>query len=323
MQSGKVELKTHYAMSATTSTQRFRLKHIPTLLKQTAIYWNRDDPWRLSAIVAYYAILALPGLLVVIISMLGYIWGSEQVEAQIYKEIHAAMGTSAADSMQSIFENAREGEASWIATVIGIGALVFGATGVFYHLQISINKVWEIRSDPKRAIWRYVIDRARSFGFVLIIAFLLLISFVVSAVLSSVQVYVGTWIPEVTFYLIWILETILSIAVISLLFALIFKYLPDVNIGWKSVWVGALITSILFAIGKELLSFYFGAASPGNVYGAAGSIIIVLLWVTYSSLILLFGSEFTWVFTKKYGFKFEPKKHAKYLNETELPKADL
>jgi membrane protein len=305
------------------TTQRFGFKHFPSLLKQTAISWNRDDPWRLSAIVAYYAILALPGLLVVIISMLGYIWGSDNVEAQIYKEIHAAMGSSAADSMQSIFENAREGDASWIATVMGIGALVFGATGVFYHLQISINKVWEIRSDPKRAIWRYIIDRARSFGFVLIIGFLLLISFVVSAVLTSVQDYVGTWIPEVTYYLIWMLETILSLAVVSVLFALIFKYLPDVNIGWKSVWVGAFITSVLFAIGKELLSFYFGEASPGNVYGAAGSIIIVLLWVTYSSLILLFGSEFTWVYTKRYDLKLEPKKHARFINESDLPKADL
>lgn len=296
-------------------SQRFRFKHLPILLKDTAIAWNKDDPWRLSAIVAYYAILSLPGLLVIIISMLGYFWGAEIIEGKVYEEIRTSMGQSTADAVESIFRNASEDQTSWIAAIIGIGALVFGATGVFYHLQISINRIWEVKSDPKSGLLRYAIDRTKSFGFVLVIGFLLLVSFVLSAVLSAMKDYIARWIPDIAYYLLMVSDLVLSFGVITLLFALIFKYLPDVIIAWKSVWIGALITSFLFAIGREGLSYYFGAASPGSVYGAAGSIIIMLLWVTYSCLILFFGAEFTWVFTKKYGYKMNPKSHARFINK--------
>ena len=262
--------------------------------------------------VAYYAILSLPGLLVVIITMLSYIYGADMIEGQIYSEIRATMGQSAAESVSSIMENSRIGEGSWLATILGIGALVFGATGVFFHLQISINRIWEVEPDPKNGIWRYLINRTRSFGFVMIIGFLLLISFVVSALLQALQSFISQWIPDLAYYLLYASELLISLGVITLLFALIFKYLPDVHIGWRSVWVGSIITSVLFTIGKEILSFYFGEASPGNVYGTAGSIVIILLWVSYSCLILFFGAEFTWIYTRRYGYKFKPKSHAKF-----------
>lgn len=292
--------------------ESFKIKHIPSLIVETARSWNRDDPWRLSAIVAYYAILSLPGLLVVIISLLGYFWGPEIIEGKIHNEINDTMGASAADSLQSIFENARSGEASLFSKILGIAALIFGATGVFYHLQISINNIWDIQSDPKNSILRYLIDRTRSFGFVLIVSFLLLVSFVVSALLAGLQGYLSKWFPELTYYFFKATNIIIQLGFATVLFALIFKYLPDVHIGWRSVWVGALITSVLFALGKEILAIYFGQASPGNTYGAAGSIIIVLLWVSYSCLILFFGTEFTWVFTKRYGYKFKPRSYAKF-----------
>jgi membrane protein len=292
---------------------RFSIKHLPSLIKETAIAWNKVDPWRLSAVIAYYAILSLPGLLVVIITMLSYIYGPSMIEGQIYSEIKATMGESAADSIRSIMENSLSGESSWIATVVGIGAMVFGATGVFYHLQISINRIWGVKSDPKHGLLRYVIDRSRSFGFVMVIGFLLLVSFVISALLRALQVYIIQWIPQVAYFVLWGAELVISLGVITVLFALIFKYLPDVHIGWRSVWKGAIITSVLFTIGKEILSFYFGEASPGTVYGAAGSLIIILLWVSYSSLIIFFGAEFTWVYTRRYGLKFRLKSHASYL----------
>ena len=291
--------------------KKFKLKDLPSLVKDAAVSWNRDDPWRLSAIVAYYAILSLPGLLVIIINVVGYIWGTEIVEGKIYNELEDALGTSTADGVQSIFESAREEGQSFVSAAISIGALIFGATGVFYHLQISINKVWEIQSDPKSEILRYLIDRVRSFGFVLIVAFLLLISFVVSALLSALHGYIGTWFPELSLYLVQMLNLLIPLAVITLLFALIFKYLPDAYIRWKTVWIGAIITSFLFTLGKELLSFYFSEASPGSIYGAAGSIIIVMLWVTYSCLILLFGAEFSWIYSKRYGHGIRPKSYAK------------
>jgi membrane protein len=293
--------------------KHFSLRDMPSLIKETVISWDKDDPWRLSAVVAYYAILSLPGLLVIIFNMLTYFWGADIVEGQIYDEIETAMGPSAANTIHSIFEGALEAEESLIATVIGIGALVFGATGVFYHLQISLNKVWEVKSVPKQGILRYIIDRTRSFGFVLIIGFLLLTSFIVSILLSAMQDYIAVWFPELSLYLMQAANIAISLAVITILFALIFKYLPDIIINWKSVWIGAFISSFLFAIGKEVLTIYFREASPGSVYGAAGSIIIILLWVTYSCLILLFGAEFTWVYTKRYGYKIQPKSHAKFI----------
>jgi membrane protein len=305
-------------------SSRFNIKHLPSLVKQTAIAWNKDDPWRLSAVIAYYAILSLPGLLVVIITMLSYIYGPGMIEGQIYSEIKATMGESAADSIRSIMENARGGQTSWIATMLFIGAMVFGATGVFYHLQLSINKIWGVKSDPKNGLLRYVIDRSRSFGFVMVIGFLLLVSFVISALLRALQVYIIQWIPQVAYYILWAAELTISLGVIALLFALIFKYLPDVHIGWRSVWIGSIITSVLFTVGKEILSFYFGEASPGTVYGAAGSLIIILLWVSYSSLIIFFGAEFTWIYTTRYGHRFRLKSHARFEpgSDPDKPKPD-
>lgn len=291
--------------------QKFKLKELPSLLKESIISWNSDDPWRLSAIVAYYAILSLPGLLVIIVNVVGYFWSADFVEGVVYDELEAAMGTSAADGVQNILESAGDGGQSLVATIISIGALIFGATGVFYHLQISLNKVWGIQSDPKSEILRYLLDRVRSFGFVLVVAFLLLISFVVSALLSALHNYIGIWFPELSLYLLQLLNLLIPFAVVTLLFALIFKYLPDAYIRWKTVWIGAIITSFLFTIGKELLSFYFSQASPGSIYGAAGSLIIIMLWVTYSCLILLFGAEFSWVYSRWYGHGIRPKSYAR------------
>jgi membrane protein len=296
--------------------EKFHFRHLPSLIKEAVVSWNRDDPWRLSAVVAYYAILSLPGLLVVIVNAVGYLWSPEMVEGEVYDQMESAMGAETADQILNILESAREGEQTLVSTLISIGGLLFGATGVFYHLQISLNKVWGIQPDPKSEIIRYLLDRARSFGFVLVIAFLLLMSFVVSALLSAVQDYMGTWFPEISLYFVQLMNILVPLVVITVLFALIFKYLPDAYIRWRTVWIGAFITSFLFTIGKELLSYYFSEASPGTMYGAAGSIIIVLLWVTYSCLILLFGAEFSWVYSKRYGYGIKPKAYAKYIQTT-------
>jgi len=289
----------------------FRFRDLPVLIKDAAVALMKDDPWRLSAVVAYYAVLSLPGLLVIVITMLTSFWEGDIVEGRIYDEIKVTMGESTADSIESIIDNSQSDDSSLFATIIGIAALIFGATGVFYHLQISLNRIWGVISEPKSQFIRYLLDRSKSFGFVIIIGFLLLTSFIVSALLKALQEYIVQWIPDISYYLLSVSELVISLGVITLLFALIFKYLPDVIIGWKSVWIGAIITSVLFTIGKEILSYYFSEASPGSVYGAAGSIVIVLLWVSYSCLILFFGAEFTWVYTNRYGIKFRAKSHAR------------
>ncbi|MFO7657566.1 MAG: YihY/virulence factor BrkB family protein, partial [Bacteroidales bacterium] len=303
------------AIVKTTKESRFKFRHIPSLIKETAINWTNDDPWRMSAVVAYYALLSLPGLLVITFSMLDFFWKNEIVEGEIYGQIESALGASTADTIKAIFAKASESQTTWFSAILGIGGLVFGATGVFFHLQISINRIWNLKSDPKSEFVRYLIDRTKSFGFVLVIGFLLLVSFVVSALLNSLEGYLAKWFPDVAYHFFLMGEILVSLGVVSVLFALIFKYLPDVHIGWRSVWVGAFITAILFTLGKALLSFYFGFSSPVNVYGAAGSVIIILLWVTYSCLILFFGAEFTWVFTQRYGYKMKPKSHAMFVDQ--------
>ena len=293
--------------------KKFKIQHFPRLIMQTSKEWNKDDPWRLSAIVAYYAVLSLPGLIVLIINSVGAIWGTEIVQGRLTEQIANAIGESAADSIQEIIASTQGGEKSVISTIIGIATLVFGATGVFYHLQLSLNKVWDLKQDPDSGIKKIVIDRLLGLGFVMVIGFLLLISFVLSTVLAVLNGYLEKIFSDFSVYIAMIASEILSLGIITVLFALLYRFLPDARIKWKSVWVGGFITAVLFTIGKYLLGLYFGTSDPGSTYGAAGSIVLILLWVSYSCLILFFGAEFTWVYANTYGHSIEPSSKAVYI----------
>lgn len=281
--------------------KKFKLKHLPSLFAKTFKAWNDDDPWRLSAVVAYYAVLSLPGLIVILINVVGSIWGPEIVQGHLTNEISSVLGQDAADTIKVMITETLDTEKNIISTLIGIASIIFGATGVFYQLQISLNKIWKIEDSGKFSFKKLLTDRARSFAFILVIGFLLLISFIVTAVLGALNSYIRELFPNIVLYVAFLLDLILSLGVVSSLFALMFKYMPDTKINWKTVWVGALITAILFTLGKYLLGLYFGTANPGSTYGAAGSIVLVLLWVSYSCLIFFFGAEFTRVFSKRYG----------------------
>jgi membrane protein len=289
------------------TTHQFSIKELPSLIKETYTSWMADDPFRLSAIVAYYTVLALPALLVIIINVIGAIWGVEIVQGQLTDEISAALGKDAASAIENIISETQNSESNFLSTVIGIGTLLFGATGVFYQLKISLNEIWKIKTNPNAKIWKIITDRALSFAFILVIGFLLLVSFIVTAAISALNSYIRDALPDVLLYIAYILDFVLSVGIISVLFALMFKYLPDAKIKWRTVWIGAILTAILFVVGKLLLGIYFGQADPGSTYGAAGSIVLILLWVSYSSLILFFGAEFTYVYAKRYGKGIEPK----------------
>lgn len=289
------------------TTHQFSIKELPSLIKETYTSWMADDPFRLSAIVAYYTVLALPALLVIIINVIGAIWGVEIVQGQVTDEISAALGKDAASAIENIISETQNSESNFLSTVIGIGTLLFGATGVFYQLKISLNEIWKIKTNPNAKIWKIVTDRALSFAFILVIGFLLLVSFIVTAAISALNSYIRDALPDVLLYIAYVLDFTLSVGIISVLFALMFKYLPDAKIKWRTVWIGAILTAILFVVGKLLLGIYFGQADPGSTYGAAGSIVLILLWVSYSSLILFFGAEFTYVYAKRYGKGIEPK----------------
>lgn len=286
--------------------QKFSISDLPKLLIETYKEWNKDDPWRLSAVVAYYAILSLPAFLVIIINTVGAIWGTEIVQGKLTDEISSALGQDAAESIKAIVESAQSENKSFISTVIGIATLLFGATGIFYHLQISLNQIWDIKVDPEAGWKKLVFDRARSFGFVLVIGFLLLISFMLTTSLSVLNSYISSIAGDMIVYFSFLTDIVISIGIITLLFALMFRYLPDAKIRWKAVWIGAFITAVLFVLGKYLLGLYFGKADPGSTYGAAGSIVLMLLWVSYSSLILFFGAEFTFVYAREYGITIKP-----------------
>ena len=251
------------------TSQQFSIKELPSLIKETYTSWMADDPFRLSAIVAYYTVLALPALLVIIINVIGAIWGVEIVQGQLTDEISAALGKDAASAIENIIIETQNSESNFLSTVIGIGTLLFGATGVFYQLKISLNEIWKIKTNPNVKIWKIITDRALSFAFILVIGFLLLVSFIVTAAISALNSYIRDALPDVLLYIAYILDFVLSVGIISVLFALMFKYLPDAKIKWRTVWIGAILTSILFVVGKLLLGIYFGQADPGSTYGAA------------------------------------------------------
>lgn len=274
------------------------LNKIWPLLKVTAKRWYARDPFKESSVIAYNAIFSLPGLLVVVVSVAGYFLGRDAVNGRLYTQVKQVMGPDTAEQIQQMIAAAYRNKDSTLATIIAIGTIIIGATAVFVQLQASLNNIWEVKAKPsKSGILIYLKTRLFSFGLILSIAFLLLISLVISSILSALSDWVLQHWSESLLVLFQILNFVISLVMTTLLFAFMFKILPDVKIKWRLVWVGALLTSLLFVIGKTLLGLYFGKAHPGSGYGAAGSVVLILLWASYSSMIVFFGAEFTRVYS--------------------------
>jgi len=290
------------------------------LLKRSFKQWNDKDPFRESAVIAYYAIFSLPGILLVVITLAGYFFGQEHISEYLYGQIAGAIGENTANQVQKVVDAAYDADQSFIATIIGIGTILFGATGVFFQLQKSLNFIWDVKPDPKRSgILQMAIARLFSLGMIISIAFLLLVLLVITAILSALSGYIESNLPDYFMTVFQILNIFISFAIITFLFALMFKYVPDAKIKWKTVWFGSALTSLLFILGKEGLGLYFRHASPGSGYGAAGFIILILLWTSYSSMIVFFGAEFTRAYYDyKYGGKIEPTRFATVDNKAEL-----
>ena len=287
-------------------------------LKETYQEWSDDDSFEKSASLAYYSVFSLPGLLIIIVTVASLIWSAQDIQEIISGQVGEAMGGDAAEQIQTMIENSQQKSNSTMALIVGIATLVFGATGVFSQLQKSLNNAWEVELDPDAGIMRTVISRITALGIILTIAFLLIVSLLLSAALSTINGWLQEQLPGIPSFLFFLVNNLVSVAVITVLFALMFKVLPDAKVEWRSVWAGALMTSILFTIGKFLLGFYFGQSEPGATFGAAGSIILIMLWVYYSSLIMLFGAEFTQVYARRNGHRIEPSKHARRSAEYRL-----
>jgi membrane protein len=279
------------------------------LFRQTFREWRDDGAPRLAAALAYYTTFSLAPLLVLIIAIAGLVGGREAAQNQTMAQIQDLLGVQGRQFVQGMIETASRPATGLTASAIGALTLLFGALGVFGELQNSLNTIWEVKPKPAKnfldGVKRFVVKRLMSFTMVLGIGFLLLASLVISAAISALGEYIGTRWPLADFWLQLINLTI-SFAVITLLFAMIFKFLPEIKIAWKDVWLGAAVTSALFSLGKFLIGLYLGRSQVGNIFGAAGSLAILLIWIYYSAQIVFLGAEFTQVYASTYGSKIVP-----------------
>ena len=277
------------------------IKSFFRLLKQAFDDFNQDGAPRLAASLSYYTIFSIAPLLIVVIAVAGLAFGQEAVRGQLDNQIQGLVGAEGADIVQELVQNASRPNEGTLAAVIGVVTLLLGAGGAFGQLQDSLNIVWGVK-PPNRGILGTIRARFLSFSMVLGVGFLLLVSLVLSAVLTGVQTYLTNQLPGGG-VLLQIGNQVFSFAIITLMFAMIYKFLPDTKVEWRDVWVGAAFTGFLFSIGKYLIGLYLGSSSVASSYGAAGSLVIILLWIFYSAQILLFGAEFTQVFAYNHGSK--------------------
>jgi len=288
-----------------------RPKEIWKLAKDTATDWVDDDAQTLAAALAYYALLSLAPLLVISVGIAGWFLGAEAARGQVSGQLSAIVGTEAADGIQSVVASADAPKRGVIGAVVGIVTLFVGASGVFGQLQTSLDRIWEVEPKPGRGLWVQAKERFFSFTMVLGVAFLLLVSLVLSSLLSSFGQFLADTLPGGA--VLWqVANFALSFGVVSLLFALIFKVIPDAKVQWRDVWVGAIMTALLFTIGKQLLGLYLGRAALGSSYGAAGSIVALVVWVYYAAQILFMGAEFTQVQARRRGATIEPSANAEH-----------
>jgi membrane protein len=287
------------------------------VLKEAASGFSQDNCAKLSAALSYYTIFAIGPLLIIIISLSAIFYGRDAVQGRLYGQLNGLIGSGAALQVQEIIKNSQHSHKGIVGTIIGTVFLVIGATGIFTEIQDSINFIWSLRAKPKRGIVKYFINRLLSFSLIVSLGFLLLVSLVVSALLDLLSDRLTNYFPHTTVYIFHVVNIVIIFVIISLLFAIIFKVLPDGKIKWKDAFIGASFTSILFIIGKAAIGFYLGRANLGATYGTAASVIIILTWVYYTSLILYFGAEFTKSYALEYGGGIIPDDTAVFIIKRE------
>jgi len=274
-------------------------------MKQVVSEWIAQDVPRMGAALAFYTFFAISPLFVIVLAIAGFWFGEQAARRELFSQFSGLVGSEGAEAVQALVSAARKPKTGAWATVIAGITLFVGATGVFVQLQDALNAVWIVRREPGRGLRNFIKDRLLSFALIVGIGFLLLVSLVLSAGLSALDKFMVVLVPA--HETVWQgINFVVSFGVITLLFAMIFKVLPDVKIAWRDVWIGAIITGLLFNVGKHLFGLYLGRSSVTSVFGAAGSLVIVLLWVHYSAQILFFGAKFTQVYSNWYGSHLEP-----------------
>lgn len=299
-------------------TEREKFKGVWNILKATFTGFNDHKVTKLSGSLAYYTVFSMAPLLVVVISLCGIFLGQEAAQGKIYAQLAGFMGKETALQLQEIVAKAAIGGKGTVAFTIGIITLLVGATTVFADIQDSINSIWGLKAKPKRGWLKMLQNRFLSFSVIISLGFILLVSLAITAILDGFNARLQARFSEVSVVVFYVLNQVLTLAVISLIFAVIFKVLPDARIKWRDVLFGSVVTAVLFMLGKFGISIYIGQSDVGSTYGAAGSLVILLLWTYYSSIILYIGAEFTKAYAVAYGSEIQPSQYAVTTKEIEI-----
>lgn len=286
------------------------LKNAFELLKDTFIAFSQDNAMKMSAALAYYTIFSLAPLLLIIIWLTGVFFGEQATKGEIFSQIDQFVGEAAAKQIQEFIQGVSLTGKSGLAITIGVGTLIAGATKVFIEIQDSINVIWGVRAKPKKGWLKLIIDRVLSFSVIIGLGFLLIVSLSINIIIDTLSNVLVEYFPNTTVFFMSLINGSISFVIIAVLFAVIFKFLPDAEVKWKYVRIGAIFTTILFIIGKYLIGLYMHYTAPASAYGAAGSVIILLLWIYYTATILFFGAEFTQVYAKGHTDEIRPSKYA-------------
>ena len=302
---------------------KFSVKDIWAITKQSFSDFIDNKVLKLSAALAFYTIFSLPAMLIIIISVSDIFYGRAAIEGTLYHQIAEFVGSEAALQIQQTIRGAALSKSSYFATTVGIVTLLFGATSVFYEIQDSINHIWKLKSKPKgTGFIKMLINRLLSFSLVISLGFLLLVSLLINGLMDLLITRLTVMFPELTVIAVYTVNVIITFGITALLFALIFKVLPDARIKWKHVRAGAITTAILFMLGKFLIGYYLGHSGLSSTYGTAGSVIVMLLWVYYSAMILYFGAVFTHVYAAHTGSRIYPTNYAVWVQEIEVESAE-
>ncbi|CAN5813333.1 N/A [soil metagenome] len=282
-----------------------------------------DNLLKYSASLAYYTTLSLAPLLVILISVSGFLFGKEAMRGEVYGQISGLVGKEAALQIQTTIQNVHLNHNTPFATIISLAVLLIGATGIFAEIQDSLNKIWGLKTKTRKVWWKLLTDRLISFSLILSLGFVLMVSLILNAFVAAVSVRLNALIMGAGDTMLPLIDLLLSAAITMLIFAAIFKVLPDAKIKWKDVLVGALVTAVLFTLGKFAIGFYLGKSSLASIYGAAGSVIIIMIWIYYSSAILFLGAVFTKIYAMEYGGKIYPNEYAVWIETKEIPVANV
>ena len=292
-------------------------------LKQVFVEFIGDNILKYSASLAYYTVLSIAPLLVILLTISGFLFGKESLNGQLYKEINKLVGADAAMQIESSIQNIHLNKDNVFATTIGIVVLTIGATGIFNEIQDSLNRIWGLKIKAKKVWWKLLIDRLVSFSLILSLGFVLIVSLVLNAIAAAISNRIIAFVPGMGHIFLMVLDSVITLLITTVLFGSIFKVLPDAKIKWKDVTIGAFITACLFLLGKYGIGFYLGRSKLGSIYGAAGSIMILMIWVYYTSAILYLGAIFTKVYATDFGGKIYPSDFSEWVKVEEIPVSEV